>query len=94
MLNKVLKILGKTIDGKIVVSGAFKLFDTYGVPLDFTIDTLCNHNMIIDWMQFVSDAKSAGWKDKRIESIIEYGLIDSNCYSKDDISNILSRINL
>ena len=80
---KSLIISGQTVDGKLTVAGVFKLFDTYGIPLDLIIETLNEHSYLVDWYQFVLDAKKAGWKTKRIRSAIEACLTDVSCYSKD-----------
>ena len=41
-----LKIVGKTEDGKLVISNVFKIFDTYGLPLE-DIFILCNKDNLV-----------------------------------------------
>lgn len=38
--------------------------------------------MCIDWDGFVTEARKAGWKDKKIQETILHACIDSN-YGKD-----------
>ena len=52
MLNELIETL--KAKGSTVLSGedAFKLYDTYGFPLDLTVDVLSEHNMTVDEESF------------------------------------------
>lgn len=88
-----LEFSGKTEEGQYVVSGVFKLFDTYGMPLDIITELLYNNSVLVNWYQFISDAKKAGWKNKRIKSAIESAVVDSDCFSRDYIEKMRGRLN-
>ena len=60
-----LKVTGKTEDGKLVIGGVFKLNDTYGLPLEITLDKLNEKNMLPDWIEFWQSAMKAGWTQER-----------------------------
>jgi alanyl-tRNA synthetase len=49
-----------------VVSGAFRLMDTHGIPLDLIKDVLAEKGMLIAWDYFIHDARQAGWTDRTI----------------------------
>ena len=81
-LSKGLKLLEDATDhleGKKILSGAvaFNLYDTYGFPLDLTVDILRNQNLEVDLdgfnteMQKQKEKARAAWKgsgDKQIET--------------------------
>ena len=61
-----MNIVGKTEDGKTVVNGFFKMYDTNGMPMDILLTIMDEKNMVPSWTQFVIDALNAGWKEKTI----------------------------
>ncbi len=63
-----MKIVGKTTDGKLVVSGLFKIVDTEGLPLDYVLRFLDKHNMVLGWLEFFLEARQHGWPVKTILS--------------------------
>lgn len=56
-----MKVTGKTEDGHPVVDGVFVLKDTYGLPLEMTLDLLEKQGMVVDWLSFWDDGIRAGW---------------------------------
>lgn len=61
-----LNIVGKTVEGKILVDGVFDIFDRKGMPLEIIVEMLNIQNMMPCWMNFYNDAVKAGWKEKTI----------------------------
>ena len=55
-------IVGKTVDGKVVISGktVFKLLDTFGFPLDLVHDILKEKNIVFDMYEFIQCALKSG----------------------------------
>ena len=69
---------GVTEDGKSVVSGAFNVVDTHGIPLSIVLDYFETNNMVIDWINFYESACSRNWKTKTIFQRIVEALRDTN----------------
>lgn len=59
-----------------VVAGVFQFYDTQGLPLDVVFDVLKSNNKMPNWLSFVSDAKSAGWKNKTIKTRLSESISD------------------
>lgn len=68
---------GETTDGKTVVCGVFRLFETEGLPLDVIFEALKDHNSIPDWERFVQEAEMAGMKRARVLSKLDSAIVDS-----------------
>ena len=54
--------MGRTEDGKPVVSGMFKMVDTHGIPLEVVISHLNDNGLMPSWTHFYDRAVKAGWK--------------------------------
>ena len=72
-----LESVGRTQDGKTVVTGVYKFYETTGVPLDSILGILEERGMIPDWMAFILEAIEAGMKTDRILSMLEPAIADS-----------------
>lgn len=72
-----LKLVGKTESGTLVLSGVFKVYETLGIPLDAIFDCLKERNAIPDWLCFYVEAVGAGMKHDRILSKLEPAISDS-----------------
>lgn len=84
--------VGSTSDGKKVVSGIFRVFDTCGLPLDVVFD-LCNQkDLIPSWTHFYDDASKQGWSDKTIFNRLETNI--SDVYGKDFWLEVEKRLTL
>lgn len=59
----------ETVDGKPVIPGLFKLYDTHGLPLSLACNLIYEHDAAPNWLEFVLDAKKSGWSDKKIMSL-------------------------
>lgn len=69
---------GTTTDGKTVVCGVFRLYETEGLPLDVLFDALIAHNCIPDWEHFVQEAEVAGMKNRdRVLLKIDAAIVDT-----------------
>jgi len=90
MLPKV-KIIGKSTDGQLVVSGIFKFFDTTGVPLFVIFDLCKQHNWLPSWIHLYKEAQMQGWKHKTIINRLREGMQD--IYEKEFILKVIERLN-
>jgi hypothetical protein len=68
---------GTTQDGRTVVRGVYRLYETEGLPLDVILDALIAHNSIPDWTAFVIEAELAGMKLDRILSKLDAAIVDT-----------------
>ena len=78
--KNLIKIVGKTIDGKIVVSGLLRFKETYGLPLECILDFLPK-NMIPSWKQLLDEAIIIGIKREHFLKELKTIIID--IYGKD-----------
>lgn len=68
---------GTTSDGRTVVQGVYRLYETEGLPLDVILDALIAHNSIPDWTAFVREAELAGMKLDRILAKLDAAISDT-----------------
>ena len=71
------KVIGKTTEGKLVISGTFQMFDTTGMPLSIMFTLINKQNMIPDPIDFYESAINAGWEIKTIFNRLEEAYLDS-----------------
>jgi len=90
-LEKV-KVVGKSpTDGKLVVKGIFKLFDTTGLPLFIIFDTCEQNNWLPSWIDFYKEAIKGGWSHKTIVNRLSEALSDT--YGTDFKDVVIDRLN-
>ena len=77
-MKSLLKFAGKTQDEKVVVSGVFQFFETYGLSLDVIITALDKNNLVIDWLDFFDAAHVSGMKRNHIISKLEEAITSSH----------------
>lgn len=85
--SDLLKPIGVTVDGKIVVSGVFKFYETEGLPLDMVLYLLVERGRIPCWISFYREAHKAGMKHERIVGKLEEALADT--YGRDFKKEVL-----
>lgn len=85
-----MKISGKTVDNKNVISGIGKFSDCIGLPLIFIIDELKKRNSVVDWCDYIDYSIEKQWNLEQTLSKIEESLIE-NPFEKE---MILERISL
>ncbi len=68
--------VGKTTDGRGVVVGIYRYYETHGIPLDVLLEALRDKGYIPDWRAFVQEALAAGMKKSRVLSMLEPALAD------------------
>jgi alanyl-tRNA synthetase len=72
-----INFVGETSDGKKVISGVFRLFETHGLPLSDILSILKQRDYIIDWFDFYQDALSAGMKHDSVIAKLNEAINDS-----------------
>ena len=72
-------ISGKTVDGKLVVSGLFKIVETYGIPLTDALIVLKESDLVVDWIDYYESAVKSGMKSDRILERLKYNIGDASC---------------
>ena len=71
-----LRKVGVTPDGKNVLAGVYRMFETEGLPLDVLIDALRRNNCVCSWLDFREEALAAGMAHERIISKAREALVD------------------
>lgn len=71
-----IQVVGRTTDGKDVVAGVFRFYETEGLPLDILFESLLLKDCIPDWTSFYREALSAGMSPERIFAKLEPALLD------------------
>jgi len=85
-----LEVVGRTVDGKTVVAGVYRFYETTGVPLEVTFSFLEEREVIPDWTAFVLEAVEAGMKTERILSMLDPAIADS--YGPNMRDEVLKRL--
>jgi len=75
--KSLLKQVAVTTDGKIVLSGLYKFYETVGLPLDVLLHCFQEKNVLPDWVDFYTSALAAGMGHERILSKLEEAVSDS-----------------
>lgn len=68
--------VGTTPDGKTVVTGLFKVYNTIGLPLDVIVESLDQSGCVVDWGDFYVEARRCGMSREAILVRIEDALHD------------------
>lgn len=76
-----------TTDNRFVYPGdlAFRLHDTHGFPLSFTLDECTKHNFALDWIGYLETARQHAWFDFKTLAYVEESLRDSQFFGADEI---------
>ena len=73
-----MSVTGQTEDGKLVIGNIFEnVTSRLGIPLEFVIEILNSHDMVIDWRQFYEDSMKSGWSYKTLRLRIDSSLGDT-----------------
>ena len=81
---------GTTPEGKSVISGVYKLYETIGLPLDVIFTCFRERNWIPDWIDFYLGAVSSGMEHTRILGKLEEAISDS--FGKELADVVISRL--
>ena len=72
-----LKISGKTEDGRLVVSGVFSFYETQGIHLSVIFDELNNRGMVPDWVALYLETWAVGMMPERVMSMLSESIYDA-----------------
>ena len=89
MKHEYLKAAGKTDEGKLVMSGVGTLCFTAGVPLELILHHFREHNLVVDWLDYIQTALKDGHKPNTIQSRMEAALGD--VYGKAYTTEVMKR---
>ncbi len=81
------QLVGHTIEGKPVVSGVYRVFETHGLPLEVLLQGLQDKGVVPCWMSLYREASAAGVPHERILSKLDQAVSDS--YGKDFRDNVI-----
>jgi len=72
-----LSVTGQTEDGKLVVGNVFEnVSSRLGLPLEFVLDVLDKHGMVVDWVRFYDDSVKSGWSYKTLRLRVDSSVGD------------------
>lgn len=72
-----LKIVGKTTDNKLVLSGVFDFHCTHGLPLDILFDRLLENDCVPSWQHYAQEASRNGMKTLKLISKTKLAVLDT-----------------
>jgi len=75
--KKLLKFVGQTEDGKVVVAGVYRYCETTGVPLSDMLTAFQDRNAVTDWLSYCAEALIAGMDYERVVSRISEATVDA-----------------
>lgn len=85
-----MKIIGKTGDGKSIVSGLGVLYFRDGIPLSVVFDRLQIHDIIPSWNHLYQELKDNGMTHDRILHLLNEHVFES--YGKEFRNVVISRL--
>jgi hypothetical protein len=88
----VLRVVGKTEEGQLIVAGVYRYYETTGLPLDVMFDCLRQKGAIPDWLTFYVEAVRAGMKHERILAKLDPALVDAYGFAFRDV--VIERLEL
>ena len=71
-----LKQVGVTEDGRPVVAGLFRLYETHGLPVSVIFEGVDLNGSVPSWIDFYEEARQAGIKSSRIISMLQSDIAD------------------
>lgn len=86
-----MNIVGKTIDGNLVVSGLGKLYFQEGIPLSVMFDSLKTKSIQPSFKHLYDELKYNGMKHERIIHLLNENVFES--YGKEYRDVIIERLN-
>jgi hypothetical protein len=78
-MSRHLRVVGKTPEGRVVVSGVYSLFETTGIPLSDTFARLWSKGILPEWVDLVRKMADAGRPLARCIETVEAAVNDA-CY--------------
>lgn len=82
---------GTTTDGKPVMSGIYRFYETYGLPLDIIFDVFVKKDWVPSWIDLYKDCQLAGMSYNRILSKIGEAISDS-LFGKEYSDIVISKL--
>ena len=70
------EVVGRTEDGRPVVGGVYRFYETYGLPLEVVFETLHEKGLVPCWIRFHRECVNAGMKHERILFKLDPALSD------------------
>ena len=83
-------IVGETTDGKDVIDGVWKTYETHGLPLNIILDLCIRKNWVPDWISLYKQMRYSGMQHSRILSKLVEAINDS--FGKEFCDVVISRL--
>jgi hypothetical protein len=82
--------VGETADGKKLVDGIWKTYETHGMPLDILFTLCIRKSYVPDWISLYKQMLHSGMEHSRILSKLEEAINDS--FGKEFCDVVISRL--
>ena len=89
-MSNLIRQVAITTDGKLVLAGLFRVYETEGLALDIILSACQQNNAVPSWIDLYIEMISAGMKHTRILSKLEEAICDS--YGKEWSDLVISRL--
>lgn len=86
----IIKIIGITTNGKLIVDGIWKCFETHGLPFDILFEICIQRNYIPDWTLLYNQMINSKMEKERILSKLAEAISDS--FGKNFCDEVLKRL--
>jgi alanyl-tRNA synthetase len=70
-------VVGKTTDGKLVVDGIWKCFETFGLPFDVLFEVCLRKGWVPDWTVLRDQMVRSGMDKERVLSKLNEAISDT-----------------
>lgn len=64
-------IVGKTTDGKLVISGVLRFEETFGLPLEIIFEYLQENNLVPSWLHIMDESRKQGVNESKFLTKLE-----------------------
>lgn len=87
-----IRIVGETEDGKTVVAGVYRFYETVGLPLDVILSELNQRNALPCWNTLVDEMKTAGWGERKIRGTLDAAI--AAVYPREFCAVVMERVDI
>jgi len=88
--NNPFEIVGKTTDGKLVISGILRFEETYGLPLEVILEYVRDNDLVPSWLHVMKEAEKQGVNRNKFLTKLETCVV--SVFGKDYWSKVVPHL--